>query len=318
MRNVWVVGIGGVGGYFGGRIAHALDKTGGQRRVYFIARGQHLQQIQEKGLILQCNDDSFVCTPAGASDNPASFPPPDLCILCVKSYDLEAAVQSCSPYIQNDTVIIPLLNGLDIYQRVRNLLENGIVLPACVYITSYIEKPGKVVQKGPDGRVVLGADPQYAGFDPGDLLSFCRETGLDFNWTRDPFVSIWEKYLLVGSFALLTAARGMSFGEVLSDPEGKTDLIGIMKEIIQLGRKQGIDLKMDLIDKIIDFTNRFPYDARSSYQRDLEQGRGKAEGDIFGATIIRMGRKLNCPVPVTERVVRQIEQKYDHSPASPS
>jgi len=77
-----------------------------------------------------------------------------------------------------------------------------------------------------------------------------------------------------------------------------------------LGRKQGIDLKMDLIDQTIAFIGLYPYDARSSFQRDLEQERGQDEGDIFGATIIRMGRELNLPTPITERVVRQIEKRF--------
>jgi len=310
IRTIWVIGLGGVGGYFGGLIAHTLSEIKGQRQVYFIDQGQHLQEIRENGLILQRNEDSFVCPPTGLSESPASLPEPDLCLVCVKSYDLEGAILSLREYIRDDTIIVPLLNGLDIYQRVRKVLDKGIVLPACVYITSYLEKPGKVVQKGPDGRVVLGKDPQFRDFDPGNLLAFSGEMGLNFNWLDNPYVSIWEKYLLVGSFALATAANGLSFGEVISDPEAKANLIGIMTEIIQLGRKQGIDLKMDLIDQTIAFIGLYPYDARSSFQRDLEQERGQDEGDIFGATIIRMGRELNLPTPITERVVRQIEKRF--------
>jgi len=310
IRTIWVIGIGGVGGYFGGLIAHALGEIDGQQQVYFVARGQHLHEIRENGLILQRNEDSFVCIPTGVSENPASFPQPDLCLVCVKSYDLEGAILSLKDYVRDDTIIVPLLNGLDIYQRARMLLDKGMVLPACVYITSYLEKPGKVVQKGPDGRVVLGKDPQFPDFEPNNLLAFSQAMGLNFKWMDDPYVSIWEKYFLVGSFALVTAASGLSFGEVVSEPEAKANLIGVMKEIIQLGRKQGIDLKMDLIDKTIAFIGLYPYDARSSFQRDLEQERGRDEGDIFGVTLIRMGRELNIPTPMTERMVQLIEKRF--------
>ncbi|PKM78109.1 MAG: hypothetical protein CVU90_03535 [Firmicutes bacterium HGW-Firmicutes-15] len=310
IKSIWVLGIGGVGGYFGGRIAYALNDINDGRQIYFIARGQHLQKIQETGLSLQRNDETFICPPALASENMAGFPAPDLCLLCVKSYDLEDAVQSLSKYISDNTIIIPLLNGLDIYQRVRKIMDKGMVLPACVYITSYVEKPGKVVQNGPDGRVVLGWDPQFPSFDPCNLLAFSQEMGLDLNWSPNPYPSIWEKYLLVGSFALVTAASGMSFGEALNDSEGKANLTGIMKEIIELGQKQGIDLKMDLIENTFTFMSRFPYDARSSYQRDLEQGRGKNEGDIFGATIIRMGKELGVPTPITEKMIQRIEDLH--------
>ncbi|MEQ8175666.1 MAG: ketopantoate reductase family protein [Syntrophomonadaceae bacterium] len=313
IKTIWVVGIGGVGGYFGGWTAYALDEGNDGRRVYFIARGQHLQEIQKNGLILQCNEDTFVCKPAGSSDDMSCLPRPDLCLICVKSYDLEAAVQGLNTFIGDDTVVVPLLNGLDIYERTRKCLDKGIVLPACVYITSYIERPGKVVQNGPNKHVIVGPSPHHPDFDPAELLSFTEEMGLSFKWLDDPFAAIWQKYLLVGSFALVTAAYGMSFGEVLDHPAAKRDVSEAMREIIQLAQKQGINLGMQLIEKIIALMNGTPYQARSSFQRDLEQGRGKAEEDIFGAAVIRMGKELGIPTPVTERMVRQIEMRYGGS-----
>jgi 2-dehydropantoate 2-reductase len=311
IKTIWVIGLGGVGGYFGGLIAHALNVYNkDQRQVYFMARDQHLAEMGENGLILQRNEESFICVPAGVSDNLAALPEPDLCLIGVKSYDLEGVILNLREHIREDTVIIPLMNGLDIYHRVRKMLNKGIVLPACVYITSYIEKPGKVVQKGPDGRVVMGRDPQFLNFDPRNLLDFSREMGVNFDWREDPFVSIWEKYLLVGSFALTTAASGLSMGEVISTPEPRANLVGVMEEIIRLGQKQGIDLNMDLIDKTIAFMGNYPRDARSSFQRDLEEGRAQAEGDIFGTAIIRMGREWNLPTPTTERMVRLIENRF--------
>lgn len=313
VKTIWVVGIGGVGGYFGGCMAHALHKANDARRVYFVARGQHLQEIRENGLILQRNDDTLICKPAGASDDMSSFPRPDLCLVCVKSYDLEATVQGLNPFIGDDTVIVPLLNGLDIFERARKCLDKGIVLPACVYITSYIEKPGKVVQNGPNKQVILGSSPYHPDFDPGELLSFVGDMGLDFKWVDEPFAAIWQKYLLVGSFALVTAAYGMSFGEVLDNLDGKRDVSEVMKEIIQLGKKQGINLDIALIDQVIATISGAPYDARSSFQRDLEQGRGKAEEDIFGTAVIRMGKELQVPTPVSEKLVRRIEMRYSAS-----
>lgn len=310
IKNIWVIGLGGVGGFFGGKMAHTLNKTDDGRQICFLARGQHLQEIRENGLILQCNGEDMVCIPSAASDNMADFPEPDLCLVCVKSYDLESVVNSLGKYIRQDTVIIPLLNGVGNYQRVRRLLDKGIVLPACVYVTSHIEKPGKVVEKGPNNWVVLGKDPQFPEFDPGNLLSFTAEMGLKFEWKEDPFASIWEKYLLIGSFALITASSGLSMGEVAGDPEAKADLIEVMKEILQLGNRQGIALNMGMIDKIITMMDNYPKEARSSFQRDLEAGQGRAEVDIFGGTVIRMGRELNSPTPVAERLVRKIEKRF--------
>lgn len=310
INTIWIIGVGGVAGYFGGRIARALEQKNDARRAYFVARGQHLQEIMENGLILQCNDDTLICNPAGASADMSSLPGPDLCLLCVKSYDLEVSLKELNRYIGHDTVVVPLLNGLDIYERSRKCLDQGIVLPACVYITSFIERPGKVVQNGPNKHVKLGPSPHHPGFNPGELLAFTEEMGLGFEWVNEPFVAIWQKYLLVGSFALVTAAYGLSFGEVIDSPEGKRDVREVMKEIIELGKKQGVNLDTALIDKVIGTISGAPYDARSSFQRDLEQGRQKAEEDIFGTAIIGMGKELLIPTPAAERMVRQIKIRY--------
>lgn len=313
IRNIWVLGLGGVGGFFGGQIAHYFNQhNNNNRQVFFIVRGQHLREIQDYGLILQSNNENLICHPDGAADNMGNFPAPDLCLLAVKSYDLERAVQQINPYIKGDTIVLPLLNGLDIYNRVRRMLDNGIVLPACIYITSYIEKPGKVVHNGPPGRVLFGNDARFPEFDPGVLLALCREINLDVNWVDDPYPAIWEKYLMVASFALVTAARGKSFGEVLEAREDKDCVAAIMQEIIYIGQKQGIALDLSFIDKTITAAGRFPYEARSSFQRDLEQGRGKAEGDIFGATISRMGRELGVATPMTEKMMGLIRERFKY------
>lgn len=310
IKTVWVWGLGGVGGFFGGRIAHYLNKRDDSRKVYFIARGEHLRQIKEHGLILQSNQEKLICHPDDAAEDPVDFPAPDLCLLAVKSYDLEVSVRKINSYINRNTIVLPLLNGLDIYNRVRYTLNTGIVLPACIYITSYIEQPGKVVHNGPPGRILFGNDPRFSDFSPEGLLTFCREIDLDVSLVDDPLPAIWEKYLMVGPFALVTAARGKSFGEVLKDKEDRDCVAAIMQEIILIGQKQGISLDLGLVEKTLASAGRFPYDARSSFQRDLEQGRGKAEGDIFGAALKRMGREVNVATPMTEKMMGIISKRF--------
>ncbi|MGS0763678.1 ketopantoate reductase family protein [Syntrophomonas curvata] len=313
IRTVWVMGLGGVGGFFGGQIAYYLHQHDDSRRVYFIARGQHLREIREHGLILRSNNENLICHPAGAAEDPGDFPVPDLCLLAVKSYDLQRSVQQINPYIHDNAVVLPLLNGLDIYDRVCRTLDYGIVLPACIYIASHIEQPGRVVHNGPPGRILFGNDPRFPEFDPEVLLAFCREINLDVSRVDDPCPAIWEKYLMVAPFALVTAARGKSFGEVLEDAEDNGCTAAIMQEIIRIGQKQGIELDMGFVAKTLAAAGRFPYNARSSFQRDLEQGRGKAEGDVFGATISRMGREAGVATPMTDKMMRLIRERFKYS-----
>ncbi|GAH71758.1 unnamed protein product, partial [marine sediment metagenome] len=154
IKSVCVYGIGGVGGYFGGRIAHEVSKGNRAIQVYFIGRGEHLKAIQQHGLNLFTDKEEFHCFPNIATDNIRHIPTPDLYLLCVKGYDLDNAVASISKNISADTIILPLLNGVDIYERIRTNLQKAIVSPACVYVSSSIEKPGTIRQKGPEGHIV--------------------------------------------------------------------------------------------------------------------------------------------------------------------
>jgi len=114
IKSVCVYGIGGVGGYFGGRIAHEISKGRRAIQVYFIGRGEHLKAIQQHGLNLITDKEEFICFPNIATDNIGHIPTPDLYLLCVKGYDLDNAVASISKNISADTIVLPLLNGVDI------------------------------------------------------------------------------------------------------------------------------------------------------------------------------------------------------------
>lgn len=268
----------------------------------------HLQEIKSRGLLLNTDTQKDLqCIPDYAGDSLEDLPTPDLCLVCVKGYDLENIAQDLQKHIKENTVVIPLLNGVDIYGRLRAVLTRGIILPACVYITSHIEKPGMVIQKGPVGKIVAGRDPRFPDFDPGFVVDFLGEKmGLDFHWEEDPKPAIWTKYVLVASFALVTAYANKSFGEVMDDPFLKECLEGIMREIILIGQKKGIPLKMDLISETIQTMRRYPYDAKTSYQLDLEVAGKKNEGDLFGGTILRMGEENDVNTPVTRRVFASI------------
>ena len=161
IKSVCVYGTGGVGGYFGGRIAKVIHKGNDSMEVYFISRGEHLAAIQQQGLQVITDTEVFRCFPNIATDSIRHIPMPDLYLLCVKGYDLEDAARSIAKNSNDNTIILPLLNGVDIYERIRKHTRKPVIFPAAVYVSSSIEKPGTVRQKGPAGRIVFGQDPQY-------------------------------------------------------------------------------------------------------------------------------------------------------------
>jgi 2-dehydropantoate 2-reductase len=150
--NIIVFGTGGIGGYFGGKISNFKKHN---LHITFIARGEHLAAIKKSGLLLSCSNGEYErCRPELATDNIKEAPTPDIILLAVKSYDLNAALNQISSVVKKDTIILPLMNGLDIYQRIRRKIKTAIVLPSCVYMTAFVEKPGVIVHRqGWSGRL---------------------------------------------------------------------------------------------------------------------------------------------------------------------
>ncbi len=305
IKNIWMCGVGGVGGYFGGRIAYKLSHLSDEKyKIYFLARGQHLEEIKKNGLKLHLsNGEELICKPTLAKENINEFPVPDLCLICVKSYDLDDLIREIKERLADNTVIIPLINGIDIYERIRTNLKKGIVLPACVYIGSHIEKPGLVIQSGNPGFFYCGFDPKYPNFNPQIVIDFFKEMEILLNWRDDPYPAIWEKYVLVASFALVTAHTGQTMGGVINDKNSLDMLKEIMNEIVMIAERKSIKLNDNIIENIIEFCKDYP-DVKPSYQRDIEKGK-KNEGDLFGGAVIRLGKDLDVPTPITVSIYKE-------------
>jgi 2-dehydropantoate 2-reductase len=311
LNSICVFGVGGVGGYFGGKLAYAAAQAPtNPYKVYFLARGAHLAAIQRHGLILNAGEQQgVICKPALATDHIADLPSPDVYLLCVKGYDLDDAVDAISPKVGSDTVILPLLNGVDIYDRIRQRLQTGIVLPACVYIGTHIEKPGVVTQKGGDGLIICGPDPQRPDVTPQEFIALCEQAAIKLQWKAEPSPDIWGKYLFISAFGLMTAYSGKSLGEVMADPALQDLTRQIMAEVVAIAVKKGVAFAEQNITATLAKAANFPPETRTSYQRDVETPGKRNEGDFFGGTIIRMGQAVGVPTPVTQRIFAAIQAK---------
>ena len=313
--NIIVFGIGGVGGYFGGLLARhyggsgATVEPGNAIQTTFVARGDHLRAIQEQGLLLNTAEKSgLVCHPDQATDAIEQLEAPDLCLVCVKGYDLDEVSRRLASLVSEGTVIMPLLNGVDIRERIRRHVKTGVVLPACVYVSASIDRPGVVTQKGMAGLLTCGRDPDHPNYDPVPVVNLFDQAGVTVRYEVDPYPAIWEKYLFIASFGLVTAWVEKPFGAVLQDRQLQGLVRGIMEEIQAVAAQRGIVLGESIVESSLKKAENFPFETKSSYQRDVE-GRRRNEGDLFGGTILRLGTELGVPTPVTERLYREIEEK---------
>lgn len=211
--------------------------------------------------------------------------------------------------MKEESVIIPLLNGVDIYERIRAVISSGLVFPACVYIGSHIESLGVISQAGGDGVILIGPDPNSPNVIPESVLDLFNDTGIKCRWTENPYIAIWEKFIFISSFGLVTASTGKAINEVLSDKNLLQEVTGIMHESIDIALRKGIELPEDIEKRTLEKARGFPPGTKTSFQRDIEQKGARNEGDIFGGAILRLGARYGVPTPITRRVYGQILQK---------
>jgi 2-dehydropantoate 2-reductase len=311
IRNIYIFGIGGTGGLIGSRVIQGL-KDNAEVKIFFIARGAHCDAIKDHGLILESEKETVVSKPAAAASEPKDMPIPDLCILCVKSYDLEDACRLLKDRVAKETLIIPILNGVDIYERMRKVIDTGIILPGCVYLNAFVKQPGTIKHLSGD-LIVYGRDPRHPDHKPEHLIRFLTAIpDITFRWEDDPYPSIWEKYMFVAAYALVTSYARQTIRRVYENEELKQMVSAITAEIKNIASEKGYSFRADIVEKLVARGGVLPPDATTSYQRDIANKNGKNEGDIFGETIIRMGKELHVPTPVTNRICDALTEIYSY------
>lgn len=310
MLNIAVIGVGGVGGYVGTKLAKRFS-TGEEAGIYFIARGRHLEVIREKGLTLKSADAGksgrITCRPVDATDQISKLPEIDIFIIAVKGYNLDNVAGELKGAVHNDTVILPLLNGADIYERLREEITGGIILPGCIYISSHISEPGVIEHTSKIAKIIFGRDPEHSEFIPENLIRIFSEASIDYDFKDDASEAIWTKYIFIASFALISACYNKTIGEILEDGVLKERVIGIMEEIYLIAERKGIGLPDNIIEDTLKKASTFDYHTQTSLQRDISQNKRKNELDIFGGTIIRLGERLGINTPITAEIYRRLK-----------
>lgn len=301
-----IIGIGGIGGYYGGKLA--AKYAGGEHRIIFVARGEHLQAIRKQGLRLSTVEGDMTAIPALATDNPRDAGRFDLVLICVKSYGLEAAARQIKDNLHDETVIIPLLNGVNIAERLKAVLPKGRILPGCVYISTRIEGPGVVRQVGGSGQLIFGPEKAEDLEACRPIEAFLREAGIKAELVGNIAVPLWTKYIFIDPLAGLTSMTGKAFGAIMEDEAHKGMLAGLMQEVLLIAKAQGVSLPGDIVQATIAKASTFPKETRTSLQLDFEKG-NPAELDIFMSYVVAAGKKLGVPVPLHEKVYGELLKK---------
>ena len=306
IKTIGVIGVGGVGGYFGGKLCCARSGDA-ETQVCFLARGEHLAAIRRQGLSVSTSEEGdFVAEPAIAGDDVGDFPPLDLALICVKSFDLAEALATTAPCLRDDTLILPLLNGVDVYERIRAVEQRGHVLPACVFVGTHLAGPGRVVQRGGACRILFGDDPRRPSSKTGEVARLLDSAGIRHDCFDDVRPEIWKKYLFIAAFGLVTAAHAKTLGEVLASRELSRLVQDVMHEIVAVAGRLGVSLPATAVADAFAKASAFPPETKTSFQRDYEGGAGRDERELFGGAVLRLSVEAGLSAPVTQAIYESL------------
>jgi len=310
--NICFFGVGGVGGHYGTLVTRYCNDTG-KGKTYFVARGRHKDAILEKGLLLKKNGgkEEIRVNPFFCSDTVDGLPVMDVVVVAVKGYDLEGAVRDITKITDSNSVILPLLNGADIYERIRQHLKKGYILPSCLYLGTHIESPGVIFQKGGSGQICIGRDPSFREFYPEKLIQLFERAGILIEYFENVNIEIWGKYIFIAPFALVTATYNKSIGEVAHDQKLNDLVKNIMQEIASIAKALNIGLPPDIVEISFAKANQFPFETKTSFQRDVEVKGRQSEWDLLGGTVVRYAEKFNLPADNTKATLDKLLHNLD-------
>lgn len=289
--RIAVMGSGGVGGYFGARLAASGCD------VSFIARGAQLAALKQHGLKVSSGGGDLHLRSVRATDDPRAVGPVDLVLFGVKLWDTEAAALQLLPMLGTDTAVVSFQNGVAKDELLQRVLGERAVMGGVCYIAATIAEPGVIRHVGTMQRLVFGdygvaTSPRAAAF-----LTACRAAGIDAEISADIRLTIWEKFVMLVGLSGTTSAIGSPIGPIRSHPQTRALLLDAMREVVAVGRAQGVALAEDFADKRLAFIDTLPAEMTSSMHQDLQRG-GRLELDWLSGDVVKRGRDAGVATPV--------------------
>jgi 2-dehydropantoate 2-reductase len=288
--KIAIFGSGGVGGYFGGRLAAAGED------VSFLARGAHLTAMQQDGLHIESPLGSVHLPKVQATDRPQAIGPVDVVLFTVKLYDVDASAAMLTPLIGPDTVVITLQNGVDAMAMVSKHVGPAHVAGGAAYIVAVIDQPGHIrhttaqqlVFGERDGRV----SDRLVAFEQAGIRA-----GFQAKASQDIEADLWTKFVRLATWSGMTTVTRSPMGVVRDTPETFDLMVAAIDEVIAVGRARGVQLPADLMDTTLTMIKTFPPTSKSSMLEDIERGR-RLELPWLSGAVVRIGREVGVPTPI--------------------
>jgi 2-dehydropantoate 2-reductase len=285
--RILVYGAGAVGGFFGGLLAHAGED------VRFVARGAQREALQTSGLTIESRQRGTIVIPSVAvSDSAATGGVVDLILVCVKTQQMAGILDDLAAAVGEQTVIVPLQNGVEADEQLAGRFPQATVLPAVVYVGATLDTPGTVSHVA-SGTIGIGATRARDSAALPAIRDLLARTGQPIHISNDIQRERWHKLMWNAAFNSVSAITGRVPAELVSQPDTRALVLAIMNEVLAVGRACGVDLRQEDIDRHIAWTEGAA-GLRTSTMVDRERGRAMESDGLIGV-IVRKGRAAGVP-----------------------
>jgi 2-dehydropantoate 2-reductase len=305
LTKIGILGLGGVGGYFGGLLAKAYAELD-QFEIVFIARGETQKAIVASGLKIITDENESIAFPSIVSHDPQTIGKLDYLICATKTYDIEESLLLLEKCITKNTVILPLYNGVDAPERISTLYPDNEVLKGCVYIVSMIQSPGVIKKMGPYEKLYFGSDTAPIGKLRALQLIF-KNASIESYLVDTIEETVWEKFIFISALASATSYLNQNIGEIINSNTSRAIYVELLNEITMLAAVKGLNLPNDIVMQTIHKLEKTPKDATSSMHRDVLAGR-KFELASLTEFVVNEGLKYEMELPTYKMVLDKLAQ----------
>jgi 2-dehydropantoate 2-reductase len=309
LMRIVVVGVGGLGGLYGGLLAqHGEDVT-------FIARGESLAALRAHGLTVRSPSLANFTVPVCATDNPGELEPPELVLFCVKTYDLEHAAEQSRPLVGHSTVVLPLLNGIDATARIGRIVGERAVLMGMSYARSTRTAPATIEHMA-NTKIVLGEPSGGLSRRVEVIAQVLRGARIETEVHAAPELPLWEKLVAHGAFGGMAALTRLPLGPMLACHETRAMQREVILEIVAVARARGVPIPAESVERIANMADTLPPEARPSLLEDLVAGR-RLELESTIGTVVRTGLEFGVPTPMNTAIYAALKPYASGAPCRP-
>jgi 2-dehydropantoate 2-reductase len=303
-----IVGIGGVGGYYGGLLAkkYVNDPT---VEIYFLARGEHLKKMQKNGLTLITENETHTIHPTLATDDISQIGVVDYILLATKCYDLETTIEQIASCVGKNTVLLPLLNGIDNSTRIQKILPHHEIWYGSVYIVTRLIAPGIVQSTGNIHGFSFGAD-NVNDTRLRFMQTLLIDAGIEAVLSENIIEVVWRKFFFISPTASLTSFYDVSFGALITTQERKITLVAMLKELLSISRAEKLRIEDEIVEKIIHRLEVLPYETTSSMHSDFKAKRNTELYTLTGI-VVELGKKHNLPTPTYAKIYEALRKRTE-------